>query len=479
MSSDDVINKTNASVLFRLVFKGGQQLVALGLAILLARILSPSEFGVIAVANMIIHYANNFTNFGLNNALVQKDDVEKIHINTVFTLDITISFLLVFITVLSAERISTFFHTPDVCPVLKWMSLYYVITTFYHIPVVILRRDIDFRFLTVVEFIEGLLISLSAIALALAGYSYWSIVIASLTIPAVSAIILMLKTRWLPKLIIGRNMGELYSFGFWNFVRAQVQLMVSKIDYFVIGRYLDVHTLGLYEKSFELTERAMSGLTMPVNAIFFSTFSRLKKDIKQVKQVFLEASALLALVSYPVLFGLIGVAPHFVISCLGRQWEYAVIPLQILSTACLFRVLLGITASVNVAIGKYKAHTLLNIISAGIFVFLCLVLVQYGIIAISIAFLIYCTISFIVSFGIIYANVQVHPLELLKAIWCPLAGSILMLGVLLSLRLFVLTDHSSILQLLYLVSTGATIYLGWSYYFYRKGIVSFYIKGVV
>ncbi|HIQ14788.1 MAG TPA: hypothetical protein EYH38_04340, partial [Leucothrix sp.] len=258
--SEDVISKTNAAVLFRLVFKGGQQVVALGLAILLARILSPAEFGVIAVANIIVHYANNFTNFGLNNALVQKDDVKNIHINTVFTIDLTISLVLVVITVLSADRIAIFFHTPDVGPVIKWMSLYYVITTFYHIPVVILRRDINFRFLTVVEFFEGMLTSLMAIALALAGYSYWSIVIASLALPAGVTIILMLKTRWLPRLTIGRDMGGLYSFGFWNFIRAQVQLLVSKIDYFVIGRYLDVQTLGLYEKSFELTGRAMTGL---------------------------------------------------------------------------------------------------------------------------------------------------------------------------------------------------------------------------
>ena len=338
--SEDVISKTNAAVLFRLVFKGGQQVVALGLAILLARILSPAEFGVIAVANIIVHYANNFTNFGLNNALVQKDDVKNIHINTVFTIDLTISLVLVVITVLSADRIAIFFHTPDVGPVIKWMSLYYVITTFYHIPVVILRRDINFRFLTVVEFFEGMLTSLMAIALALAGYSYWSIVIASLALPAGVTIILMLKTRWLPRLTIGRDMGGLYSFGFWNFIRAQVQLLVSKIDYFVIGRYLDVQSLGLYEKSFELTERAMAGLTLPVNAIFFSTFCRLKKDINQVKHIFLESVTLLTLVSYPVLFGLFGVSPHFVISCLGRQWEHAIIPLQILVSACLFRVCL-------------------------------------------------------------------------------------------------------------------------------------------
>jgi O-antigen/teichoic acid export membrane protein len=446
------------------------------MGIFLARILSPAEFGVIAIANMIVYYANNFTNFGLNNALVQKDSINSTHINTVFTLDLTISLVLAILTVLSADRLALFFNIPDVGPVLKWMSLYYVITTFYHIPVVILRREINFKFLTIVEFFEGLLTSIVAIFLALSGYSYWSIVIASLSLPVGATVLLMWKTRWLPKLVIGPKMGDLYSFGFWNFIRAQVQLIVSKIDYFFIGRYLDVHSLGLYEKSFELSERAMSGVTMPVNSIFFSTFSRLQNDVKQVKQVFLESVSLLTLISYPVLFGLIGVAPHFVRSCLGEQWEHAIVPLQILSSAGLFRVLLGMVANVNVALGKYKAHTLLNIISAIVFIVLCFTVVESGIIAISWAFLIYSILSFLFSFWLVYSNADVYPLEMFNALLLPFIGSSLMLCAVITLQKVFLHDQASLLELTCQIIVGAVIYLSWVYYFYQKGLIAFRIK---
>ncbi len=476
--SEEILKKTNASLIYRLLFKGGQQVVGLGLAIILARILSPAEFGVIAIANMMIHYANNFTNFGLNNALVQKDNVGNEHVNTVFTIDFAISLFLVLVTLLSAEKFAIFFHNAAVGSVLKWMSLYYVITTFYHIPVVILRRNIDFRFLTVVEFVEGLLTSVLAIVLALAGYSYWAVVVASLVMPALVTVVLMIKTHWLPKIVLSNNMGELYSFGFWNFMRAQVNLLISKVDYFVIGRYLDIESIGLYGKSFELTDRAMSGITMPINTIFFSTFSRLKQDAQQVKQVFLESSGLLALVGYPCLFGLLGVAPHFVMSCLGDQWKLAIVPLQILAVACLFRVLLGLVASVNVAIGKYKVHTMLNVVSAVFFVVLCFWVVEHGITAVSYAYLAYCFVSFCFSFWLLATSVHVRPGELLKAVWCPLVGSLLMLSTVLFLRFFILTNHSSLMQLLLLVSSGGSIYLVWGYFFYRKGIVSFKIRGV-
>jgi len=475
--SDKIIKKTNESLLHRLVLKGGQQVMALVFGIVLARLLSPAEFGVVAVANLVIRYANNFTNFGLNNALVQNDNVGRTHINTVFTIDLAISTSLLVATVMAADRIATFFHNPDVGPVLKWMALYYVITTFYHIPVVILRRNIDFRFLSVVEFTEGVLTSGVAIMLAWFGFSYWSIVIPSLAVPVLVAVIFIIHTQWRPGIVLGKNMGELYSFGWWNFIRTQVQLVVSKVDYFVIGRYLGPQYLGLYEKSFELTERAMTGFTMPVNSIFFSTFSRLKGDPARVKQVFLDASGLLALICYPVLFGLVGIAPNFVMSCLGYQWQDTIIPLQILAAASLFRVLLGLVASANVAVGKYKIHTLVNILLAVLFVCLCFAVVQFGIVAVSSAYFIFCVICFLASSYVLWSSIKVNVTDMLSCIWIPLIGSIVMLFVLIFLRDNIFSDITSFSHMLFIVSICGSVYFLWCYPFVRSGAISFSITG--
>jgi len=474
--NEAIIKKLNTSVVYRLLFKGSQQVAALGLGVVLARILSPAEFGVIAIANMIVFYANNVTNFGLNNALVQKQNVEICHINTVFTLDLVLSIGLAAVTILAAESVAKYFNAPEVSLVLKWMSAYYVITTFYYMPVVLLRRNIDFKFLSIVEFIQGILTAVLSIVLALNDYSYWSIVISTLCIPLLAMLVLILKTGWVPKLEICRDMGDIYSFGFWIFIRNQMELLVSKVDYFVIGKFLNISSLGEYEKSFELTDRAMSGITQPLNSVFYSAFCRLNDDILQVKSVFLEGTALLGLICYPVLFGLIGVAPHFVFSCLGEQWSAMVPVVQILSTACVFRVLFGMVASVNVATGKHKAHTLMTTLAAGIFIVLCLVSVSYGIVGVSLAFLIYCIISFFLSFWLMHRNINVSFFELVKALWCALVGSTVMLFIVLFGRIYLLTDYNSFLQLLCLIAAGGVTYLSWCYFFYKKGIIHFSIK---
>ncbi len=477
--NDGVITKTNAALLHRIVFKGGQQGLALVFGILLARILSPTEFGVVAIANIIIHYANNFTNFGLNNALVQKKNILQKHIDSVFTIDLAVSCLLVTLTIVFSDNIASFFHNQSVGPVLRWMSLYYIITAFYYIPVVILRRAIDFRFMTMVEFAEALLTSGVSLLLALSGFSYWSIVISTLSVPVLVTIIFIWKTRWIPRLSLSSDMQDLYSFGFWNFIRAQVQLLVAKIDYFVIGRYLSVTSLGIYEKSFELTDRAMTGLTMPVNGIFFSTFSQLQDDIPQVRQVFLEASSLLALICFPVLIGLAAVAPHFVGSCLGEKWLGSVLPIQILAISGMFRVQLGMIANVNVALGRYRRHTIYNIIVSVIFIGLCFLLVSSGIIAVCLAYFIYCTLSFLASFRVLSDHVHVGMISFLQSFWCPLAGALLMAAVVMGCRFFFFNNTFSFLQFIALVCIGCLIYIGWCFCFYRMGVVRFAIHGAM
>ena len=452
-------------------------MIALVFGILLARILSPSEFGVVAVANIVIQYANNFTNFGLNNALIQKEDVAREHVDAVFTIDLFISCLLMVGTFLFSNKIALFFHNRGVGPVLRWMSIYYVITTFYNIPVVILRRAIDFRFMTIVEFIEALLASGLTLSLAFMGFSYWSIVISTLAVPIVIATVFMRKTRWTPRLAFIRDMQDLYSFGFWNFIRNQVQLLVAKVDYFAIGRFLNVAALGIYEKSFELTQRAMTGLTMPINGIFFSTFSRLQNDTLQVRQVFLEASGLLALVSYPVLLGLAAVAPHFVGSCLGEKWMQAVMPIQVLAIGSMFRVQLGMVTNVNVVMGKYRQHTVYNIITAIVFITFCFLLVRRGVVAICFAYLFYCALSLGVSFWISAKIIKLSLAAYGLCLWCPLVGAMLMMVSVIILQTFFFTDQFSFLQFLCLVTSGGLVYLGWCFCFYRLGFIRLAISG--
>jgi O-antigen/teichoic acid export membrane protein len=476
--SKEIINNTNKSVISNIIVQTLQQGTALIFSIVLARLLSPAEFGAVALANMIIYYSNNFTNFGFNNALVQGDNITKSHINSVFTIDLIISLVLATLTILFAPQLADFFHNPELHKIIAWMALYYVISTFYYIPFAILRRNIDFHYLALLTFLQSLLIYIASIVMAYLGFSYWSIVIPTLFFTALSCPVMMYKTKWHPRIRYShKDMREIYNFGMWNFIRTQINLLAGKIDYFVIGRYLDISSLGIYQKAFELSERSLTGISTPINGIYFSTFSRLKDDLAEVKRVFLEASATLALLCYPILFGFMAVANHFVHSCLGEQWSEAVLPIQILSSACLLRVLLGTIASANIGIGKYRLHTILKFVSAIFFMILCFTVVKQGIIAICWAFFAFNVFEFIGSFWIVSRTINVSFIDLLRAIWCPLVGAAIMFFIVKYFALNLIIDIYSLSHLVWLVLIGISFYLGWSGVFYKLGVVRLRIMG--
>jgi len=476
-SKSEILTKTNESVAYRFSFKILQRGVALVFSVILARLLSPAEFGIVAIARMVINYANNFTNFGFNTALIQKEQINKDQINSVFTFNLTISLVLALLTAGFSQQLAGFFNNPAVGPVLKWMSLYYIITTFYYIPVAILKREISYKTISVVEFIQGVLTSVFAIVLAYKNYSYWSIVIPALVVPVFSLIVYMRKTRWVPKIVFKHEvMKEIYSFGFWNFLRNQLNLLVAKVDYFVIAKYLSASGLGIYEKAFEFTNRTLSGVTKPINSIYFSTFSRLQSDKQALKEVLFQGISLLATVSYPLLFGIIIIAPYFVYSLLGDKWALSVVPMQILAAAGIFRVLLGMITSVNVAIGRYKIQTQFNMINSGIFVVLCFTLVRFGILAITWSFLGFSVLGFLFSFFILRKTLQLKLWELGSSFAYALLGSAIMAGLVYIFSVNVFTDVHSVWHFSALAGIGALVYGSWSVFLYKTGKLKLSLK---
>lgn len=458
--SEEIVRKTYNSVSYRLIFQILQQGTVFILAIILARLLSPEEFGIIALANLVIHYANNLSDLGFTNALVQTRNIDERHANSVFTIDFLLSFTLGIITFFTAGSLATFFKNDNLSAVLKWMSLYYIISTFHYLPIAMLRRNLEFKYISINEYINTFISYTVTIILAFAGFSYWSIVYPTLFFTLVWSFVYMYKARWLPKLKYSHHcMKEIYSFGFWNFIRTQLSMLVSKIDYFVIGKYLRVHELGIYEKSFEITERTFAGLSMPINSVYFSSFSRLQDDKVTQKRMFFEALKMLLLLIFPAIIGLIAISKHFVHSLLGEAWLDAVVPIRLLASAALFKLIGGIVASLNIANGFYKIQTYYEIVTTILLIGLCFALVKNGIVAISIGIIIYAFARFVLNLKLLKKTIHISIIEIIRVSVYPIFISIVMLIIVFLCSELYLDDSSSIWQFISLFFVGVFTYI--------------------
>ena len=458
--TEDIVKKTYTSVSYRIIFQLLQQISVFVLSILLARLLTPMEFGVIALANLVINYANNFTNMGFNNALIQKKEIKTIHINSVFTIDLTVSSILFILTFFGAGSIAGYFGNALLEKVLKWMSLYYVITSFYYIPLVVLRREMDFKFISIQEYIKSILSYIVTLILAWFGYSYWSIVYPTLGLTAIWAVIFSIKARWMPMIKFNhQEMKGVYSFGAWNFVRTQIGLIVSKIDYFVIGKYLNLYELGLYEKSFEMMGQAVGGISIPISSVLFSSFSRLQNEKSTQKLLFEDGLKLLFLLLLPVIFGVIAIAGHFVFALLGNAWAGAIIPIRLLAFASFFRITGGIIVSLNIANGNYRQQTYFEIVSAIVLIAGCFLLIPFGINGIAVAVILFYFVQFQLSLQILKKSFALKFKEIFISMKYPLLASFLMFTVVFILSEYVLIEFKSIVQFVILFLSGASIYL--------------------
>lgn len=468
--TSDIVSKTYSSAFYRVGFQLIQQGTVFFFSIILARLLTPVEFGVIALANVIVHYANNFTDLGFTNALVQNEDIDEKHVNSVFTINLSISLTLGVLTWFGAGPLARFFNNEALPAVLRWMSLYYVITTLYHVPMALLRRELDFKFLSINEYALSVVSYVATITLAYLGYSYWSIVYPTLLVTLLWSFVYIWRTKWLPKVRYRHSlMKQIYSFGIWNFFRMQIQMLVSKIDYIVVGRALPVRELGLYEKAFELTDRSFSGFSMSLNAVFFSTFSRLKSDREARDALLAESMKILSLVILPLTFGLVAVAGHFVEALLGPAWIDAVTPLRLLALGAGLRSYSGILGTLNVASGYYKQQAVGEVMNAGLFVLLCFLLVSRGIDAISIAVVVYCVVAVLMSAFVAKVWVRVEMAGSFAVARWPMFSSMVMFGIVWFLMGAVFSGRSSIGNLAGLVFCGAAVYAGLMWLCFKTG----------
>ena len=140
----DIGSKTRSSLIWNTSLKIIYEVFRFSISIIIARILDPKDFGIMGMASMIVFYANSMTNFGFNLALIQRKEINKDHVNSVFTIDIAISFIFTVVVVLLSTPIASFFRTPELTNVLLVLSLVFILTSLYKMPQTLMKKNVKY-----------------------------------------------------------------------------------------------------------------------------------------------------------------------------------------------------------------------------------------------------------------------------------------------------------------------------------------------
>ncbi len=353
----------------------------------LARLLPPSDFGLVAMAYMFTGLARILSDLGIPSAIVQRPDLTEGHVRTAFTVSTLLGLLLTGVLVLCAPLAMLVFPEPRVPEILTALAPMFLFTGMGNTAGALLRRALDFRGIFWVSVLSHALgFGLVSVGLASLGFGYWSLVMGMLLSPIVETALLLLRVRHpiRPRLVwseirdltgigAGFSLAELLGYGARNG------------DNLVIGRYLGEASLGLYTKAYALMRLPAHYLGEVFTAVMFPAFSELQDDHRRLTAAYLRSTELALLAAGPVLAGMAVAAPYLVVGLFGPNWKEAVLPLQVLAFAGVLSMGYPISANVANALGRVYAVSLRTAIFAAVILVFGFLATPWGIVGVSLA----------------------------------------------------------------------------------------------
>lgn len=331
------------------VGQAGQSLVA----ILLARLLLPRDFGLAGMAFVFSGLAGILTDLSLGAALVQRRSLTEEDRSTVFWTAAAGGFALSLAGVAVSPLVADFFSTPRVAPLFAALSAGFFLSALGSTQTALLTREMNFRSLELRQIGSTLFGAAVAVGLALAGLGPWAIIGQSLCTYGASTILLWTLSPWRPQFVFSlESFRTLGSFGFKTLLSKLLLYINLNGDNLLIGRYLGSAALGIYSVAFNVMFLPMARVVTPIRDVFYAAFVRLQNDPRRLGEVWLQVNRLASSLLVPAFLGLAIVAPDFVPVVLGRRWHAAIPVLQLLSLAGIAQSLQAFNGNVYQARGR-------------------------------------------------------------------------------------------------------------------------------
>jgi len=307
--------------------------------------------------------------FGVAPAVIQRDTRIEHSISVGLSLRWIIAGLLFLAIVGFSPMISDFYDNPAIMPVIVVMSSNLFIQPIAFSSYVLLNRKLEFSKLAIVGVVQCVATTVVSIGLALLNFSYWSIVLGSLS-GSVSLVLAMRyyeRTSFRPR-IDKKLMKELLEFGAHLLVVALMAFVIFSVDQLVVGKVLGIVTLGIYFISIRFGRTLGEQITGTVNRVLFPTMARMKDSMELLKVGYVQSIRMITMITVPLSMGLSALSPLFVSVVLGQSWIAASVPLAIISFQGLLNALITPAWNVLVSIGKPKYMSIQTSIQAAVMV---------------------------------------------------------------------------------------------------------------
>jgi PST family polysaccharide transporter len=438
LDTSKIVNATKWSAITEIVAK----LIAPVTNMVLARLLAPDAFGVVATITMIVSFAEIFTDAGFQKYLIQHEfkDTEEREQNTnvAFWSNLTLSLLLWLVIGLFSEPLARVVGNPGLGNIITIACISIPLAAFSSIQMALYKRDFDFKTLFKARLAGISTPLLVTIPLALWLRSYWALVIGTIAVNLVNAILLSAYSKWKPKFYYSwARLKEMLSFTVWSMIEAISIWLTSYIDIFIIGIYLNEYYLGIYKTSMTVVGQITALVTAATTPILFSSLSRLQADREGFKTLFFKFQKLVGLLIIPLGVGIYCFRHLVTDILLGSQWAEAADFIGLWGlTSAITIVLAHYSSEIYRSLGKPKLSVLAQFLHIIVLCPAMLIAVKYD------WTVIYTTRALIrlelvaVNLVIMYCLVRISPYQMIKNITPSIIASCIMGAAGLTLLMF-------------------------------------------
>jgi O-antigen/teichoic acid export membrane protein len=327
--------------------------------IILARLLTPREYGLAAMALVFSSLVLVVSDLGLGAALVQRPTITEPDRSTVFWTSVFIGLGLTALGFLLSGAVASLFGEPSVQPMFAVLSVTFLIMALGRAQAALFQREMNFRAISIRGITATLVGGSVGVAAAAMGFGAWSLIAQHITIAAASTVLLWTFSPWWPQLTFSRkSLRDLGGFSLNVSGARIVEYLNASSDKLLIGKFLGSSALGIYSIAYNIVLIPLTGLLVAVRDTLFPALSRIQDDRNRLAAGWLRSTRLLAAISMPAMLSLVVVAPDFVVVVLGEQWEQAVPILQILALAGIVQSISAVAGTVLTAVDR--THVLLR-----------------------------------------------------------------------------------------------------------------------
>ena len=390
--------KTVRGIAWNLFERFGVQGLSFVLGVVLARLLTPADFGLIGMIYVFFAVAQVFVEGGFVAAYIQKKEVTADDSDTVFYSNLFISLAIYLVLWISAPAIAEFYNQPVLIRLTRVAALVIIINAFNLIQMAQIIRNVDFKRKTKVTLIATFLSGVAGITAAYAGFGVWSLVIQQIANRILTTSGFWVTSKWRPGLkFSSESFKSLFSFGFWMLAAGLIRTIFDNIYILVIGKFFPAAQLGFYSKAKRFEIMASDEVSSAVGAVAFPVLSQLQDDKPRLKRAVRKFLVHTLVFVAPLIVLLIVVAEPFVILILTEKWAPMIPYMQLLCVAGILYPIHSVNVQVLKAQGKSNLNFRLAVIKNCLRIVNIVVMYRFGVVFIIIGEIIVSILSLVVN----------------------------------------------------------------------------------